>query len=400
MAVAASEVENARQPPGTTKTSIQAKKTATSPSNEKITPASEKITPADLKLLQSNPSAETRSLFAAKFGRQYDAFAATSSKEFADTILYHLAKDVEVVVRQALAETIAESPNMPKALAMDLAGDAIEIARPILERSEALEDENLTQIVGSQTGDHAFAIAGRRTVSEPVTDALIASDYADAILRLLTNDGALFTHDGLLRLATDFGGHFEIQDLLVKRANLPPEVVDRLIDGIGEALKWDLLKNRSIEPTEARHLASALKGKTGKAIAKRDANDQATTAKLQERMAQGLLKPLDILYFLQNGHVGRFESALAVIANIELLQTRRLLYNMDKRGLAALCLHAGLGTPQYMAVRMALDLADMGIGEMRARSVKYPAKTARFVQDQYERLRTDKKTLGQFLRKQ
>ena len=52
---------------------------------------------------------------------------------------------------------------------------------------------------------------------------------------------------------------------------------------------------------------------------------------------------------------------------------------------------------QYMAIRMALDLAEMGVNEVRASRVKYPADTFSFIQSQYERLRKDKKTVGQFL---
>lgn len=389
MAVVATEAEKAHQPRGQAAQSGTAKMVGAADPNEKITPA-------DLKLLQSNPSTETRSQFAAKFGRQYDDFAATSTKEFADTILNHLARDAEAAVRQALAEAVAESPNMPKPLAIDLASDEIAIARPILERGLVLEDSDLTEIVQGQDGQYAFAVAGRAAISETVSDSLIASNYVEAILRLLTNDGALFSDDGLLRLATDFSSHGDIQSLLAKLPALPPAVVDRMIDGIGEALEWDLVTSRSIEPTEARQLVHAMKGKTAKALAKRGVMDQTTAADLQKRMAKGALTPLDILAFLRDGHVSKFEGALALMAKVNLQHTKRLLYNMDKRALAALCLRAGLGTPQYMAMRMAIDLADMGINEFQARRVRYPQKTTRFVQDQYERLRKDRKTVGQF----
>ena len=322
MAAVASEAEKANRPHGKARQSGAAERSDAPDPNEKITPA-------DLKLLQSNPSTDTRSQFAAKFGRQYDDFAATSTKEFADTILSHLAKDAEATVRQALAETVAESPNMPKPLAIDLASDDIAVARPILERSLVLEDSDLTEIVQSQDGPYAVAVAGRISISETVSDALIASNYIEAIIRLLTNDGALFSNDGLLRLATDFSGQGDIQNLLAKLPTLPPEVVDHMIDGIGEALEWNLVTSRSIEPTEAHQLVNAMKGKTAKALAKRGAIDQTTAADLQKRMAKGALTPLDILTFLRDGNVTKFEGALALMAKVNLQHTKRLLYNMD-----------------------------------------------------------------------
>lgn len=388
MAAVASEAQQTRPPRDASRS--QPKRGAAPASDEKITPA-------DLEILRSNPSTATRSAFAAKFGRQYDAFAATSSKEFADTILFHLAKDVEAVVRKALAETVAESPNLPKTLAIDLAEDDIDIARPILEKCRVLEDPELVSIIQAQAMYHALAVAGRETVSDVVSDALIDTENIDAIVRLLSNSGAQFSEQGLCRLADDFSGVSSIQNRLIKLPDLPAAVVERLIDGIGDALEWDLVKSRSIAPTEAREIAKAMKSQAAKSIATRGGVEQATAAAMRERMTKGALKPLDILRFLRDGNVGKFEAALATLAKIDGKKTKRLLYNMDKRALAALCIRCGLGTPQYMAIRMALDLADMGVNEVRASRVKYPADTFRFIQDQYERLRKDKKVVGQFL---
>jgi uncharacterized protein (DUF2336 family) len=393
MAVAASEAHQTHSPRGKNRSP----RYPVGATADAMIDSEEKITPADLEILQSNPSTATRSAFAAKFGRQYDAFAATSSKEFADTILFHLAKDVEAVVRKALSETVAESPNLPRQLAIDLANDDIEIARPILERCKVLEDPELVSIIEAQAMYHAHAVAGRETVSDVVSDALIDTDNIDAIIRLLANGGAQFSERGLCRLADDFSNVGAIQDLLIKLPDLPAVVVERLIDGIGDSLEWDLVKSRSIEPAEAREIAKAMKSQAAKAIATRGGVEQATAATMRERMAKGALSPLDILCYLRDGNVGKFEAALSTLAELDGKKTKRLLYNMDKRALAALCIRCGLGTPQYMAIRMALDLAEMGVHEVRASRVKYPADTFRFIQDQYERLRKDKKTVGQFL---
>ncbi|MEL6963030.1 MAG: DUF2336 domain-containing protein [Pseudomonadota bacterium] len=394
MAAVASEAHHQSRPPRNASRSNRKRDANTTDSTA---PRDEKITPADLEILRSNPSTATRSAFAAKFGRQYDAFAATSSKEFADTILFHLAKDVEAVVRKALAETVAGSPNLPKTLAIDLANDEINIAQPILEKCRVLEDPELVGIIQAQAMYHAYAVAGRAEVSDVVSDALIDTENIDAILRLLTNDGAQFSEQGLCRLADDFSGVKSIQAQLIKLPDLPAVVVERLIDGIGDALEWDLVKSRSIEPIEARQIAKAMKSQAAKAIATRGGVEQATAAAMQARMTKGALEPLDILRFLRDGNVGKFEAALATLAKIDSKKTKRLLYNMDKRALAALCIRCELGTPQYMAIRMALDLADMGVNEVRASRVKYPAKTFSFIQDQYERLRKDEKVVGQFL---
>ena len=65
--------------------------------------------------------------------------------------------------------------------------------------------------------------------------------------------------------------------------------------------------------------------------------------------------------FLRDGEIARVEAGLALLADIDLPRVRQLLYGMDKRGLAALCARAGFGAPHYVALRMALDLAEQGV---------------------------------------
>ena len=360
-------------------------------------PEAAKITPEDIKQLQSNPSPETRSGFAGKFGQQYDEFVANGSKEFAGSILLFLAKDIEATVRQSLAESIAESPNLPPDLVADLASDDIEIARPILERSPILQDEQLAEIVQSHATQYALAVAGRDTISEDLSNTLIDSDEADVIVRLITNEGAEISDEALCLLAKDYQDVAEIQDRLAQRPDLPPEIVDHLLDAIGEKLEWDLVTDRSMNLSEARRLVAATKERTAASLAKKQQEEKATLRSMHERMATGELSALDILGFLRDGDVRRFEASLSTLAKLDAVKTKRLLYNMDKRCVAVLCLRAGLGTPQYMAVRMALDLADKGVTEAHATRVKYSPDTVRFVQQQYERIRKDKKLIRQMM---
>ena len=65
--------------------------------------------------------------------------------------------------------------------------------------------------------------------------------------------------------------------------------------------------------------------------------------------------------FLRDGAIAKVEAGLALLADIDVPRVRQLLYGMDKRGLAALCARAGFGAPHYIAIRMALDLAEQGM---------------------------------------
>jgi hypothetical protein len=66
---------------------------------------------------------------------------------------------------------------------------------------------------------------------------------------------------------------------------------------------------------------------------------------------------------------------------------------MDKRGLAALCARASFGAPHYIALRIALDLAEQGVGGADP-EIAYSAEAITFVQQQYDRIRCDRAQLA------
>ncbi|HEX6142739.1 MAG TPA: hypothetical protein VFZ01_08480, partial [Geminicoccaceae bacterium] len=103
---------------------------------------------ADVKRLRGAADADARASIAAKLGRTFDVLAADAATgPLAGAILGLLVKDVEKTVRATLAHAIAASPAVPPAIARKLAGDEIEVARPVLEQSPVLSDEQLIEIV-------------------------------------------------------------------------------------------------------------------------------------------------------------------------------------------------------------------------------------------------------------
>ena len=127
-------------------------------------------------------------------------------------------------------------------------------------------------------------------------------------------------------------------------------------------------------------------------IVAREHGERSIERELRRRLANGELGPDDVVAFLRNGEIGRVETGLMLLADIDLTRTRQLLYGMDKRGLVALCVRAGFGTPHYIAFRMTLDLAEQGL-KGSAAETSYSDDRLRFIQDQYERIRAGNRDL-------
>ena len=123
-------------------------------------------------------------------------------------------------------------------------------------------------------------------------------------------------------------------------------------------------------------------------IVTREHGEKSIERELRHRFTTGELVPEDIVAFLRDGAIAKVEAG-ALLADIDGPRVRQLLYGMDKRGLAALCARAGFGAPHYIAIRMALDLAEQGM-EGADPEPTYSAETITFVQQQYDQIRSDR----------
>lgn len=341
----------------------------------------------DVRILQQDRSPEQRALVARKFGEQFDDLSGGEHAALAQAVLGLLVRDVARGVREVLAETVAHSPNLPRSIAMALAGDEIEVARPLMERSPVLDDKALVEIIRTNAMQYALAAAARSNLSETVTEALVETRDRQVVARVVGNAGAKFSAATLRRVAEDWRADSAINERLVRRPELPYELVEQLVGVIGDRLEWELVRSRSMSPDQARQLMRAIRERATISMVSREHGDRAVQRRVRERMVAGGMGADALLGYLKDGDVAAFEIGLSLLSRLEPTRCRRLLYHADRRHLAAMCLRAGVPTPHYLVLRMTLEIAEDAVSHGSARP--YPAETAQFLQQQYERLRAD-----------
>lgn len=354
------------------------------------------LTMADVAGLRASRRPATRAAIAAKFGRQFDELAEGEHRDPAQAVLRLLVRDVETEVRRSLAEAVAASPNLPSEVARRLAHDDIDVARPILERSPVLDDEELMDIVRTHAMQYAVAVAGRETVSEAVSEALADTDDREVALRLVCNLGARLSVRTMTRLAEDHRDDPEVERRLVRRPALPYEMVERLAGMVADRLGLEPLRSQAIPPALARRLVHGARDRAASSLVARERGDQGPEHELRRRYLNGLLGPEEVLAFLREGDVDRFEAGMALLAEVEAARARRLLYNGDRRLLAALCLRAGFPAPIYVLVRVILELAEQSVSPGRRRS-GYSSQAMRSIHRQYEHLRVNDTLLEELM---
>jgi uncharacterized protein (DUF2336 family) len=139
--------------------------------------------------------------------RMTDLFLAGSARyserqvELFGEVFKVLVEVIEFKTRVKLSERFAVDPNTPSALARAFAAsDAAAVAAPMLSQSTALAESDLIASARTQSQDHLYAIAQRRSVSEAVTDILIERGERRVIHAVANNEGAGISDGGFGRL--------------------------------------------------------------------------------------------------------------------------------------------------------------------------------------------------------
>src|SRR5690606_28189657 len=107
-----------------------------------------------------------------------------------DEALCLLAELVEVEARAHVAKILAPLQRAPGTVVVKLANDDIEVARPLLEFSNVLSDDDLIDIISHQSEEHRVAIAGRATVADRVGGAIVEHGGTASVTRLVRNANA------------------------------------------------------------------------------------------------------------------------------------------------------------------------------------------------------------------
>ena len=311
----------------------------------------------DVTRLLGHPSGKTRAATAAKIARDFSSERlGPLERQLALEIFRLMVKDAEVRVREALALHLKESPALPREVALSLARDVNSVALPVLEHSAALTDEDLVQIVRSEGSEKLVAIAGRATVSEAVSSALVETDDEDAVSTLVANEGAEIPEPSLERVIEHFPQSERVHQAMVRRAKLPVIVAERLVNLVSEELRRELVAQGEVSSELATELI--LHSRERATITLSEETDADELDGLIGQLHEGgRLTSSIVLRALCMGDLRFFESAVATRAGVSVMNTRNLIHDSGPLGLKAIYDRAGLPEGQYPAVRAAIDVA-------------------------------------------
>ena len=184
-----------------------------------------------------------------------------------DEVLCQLAELVEVEARIHVATLLAPLERAPGTVVVKLANDDIEVARPLLEFSNVLSDDDLIDIVGHKSEEHRLAIAGRTGLADRVGEAIVVHGNTSSVVRLVRNAQAEISKATLEKLveraqrdaeiATDLRGRADIDwkslrgeiDTASSRVLQTLSHIDHAVDPVAagkvNAVVYNRLRNRA-----------------------------------------------------------------------------------------------------------------------------------------------------------
>ncbi|MEM1289301.1 MAG: DUF2336 domain-containing protein [Pseudomonadota bacterium] len=175
-----------------------------------------------------------------------------------DTVLLRLADMVEEEALAFVAERLAPLTNAPRTMMRRLAKEPINVARPVLQQSPVLSDEDLVEIAGESSNEHLEAIAGRETVPQIVSAVLVDRGDRPVKMRLTRNRGADLSTRSYNQLVEESESDEDLQFSLAEREDLPPNVVKALIEVGTETVRNKLLARGAAEAAHRVNEAATL----------------------------------------------------------------------------------------------------------------------------------------------
>lgn len=281
------------------------------------------------------------------FEHQNGAFSQRE-RTLATEILRRLSKEVEMAIRIALAERLADNPAAPHELLVLLADDRIEVARPILARSPLLSDADLLHIIEVGTTDHHLAVAGRPAIAEPISAALARLDCDEVLLALLQNKSAKIGNDTFGRIVDRAWANQTLHEPLAGREDLPPVLARKMYGWVSDALKTALVRRY---PDAADSIVAAVQETTAAVDAGKPAAPEGGPAKLISKLLHsGQLKSSFLIRVLHQGQMELFEQGFAAMLGMDVEIVRRALYGERTVLLALACRAVGIDRAVFMTV--------------------------------------------------
>lgn len=299
---------------------------------------------------QSGATREEIYLAVASLYRIQGAGLNTRERELMREILRRLTRDVEMAIRIALAQRLAEDTTAPHDLITLLVDDTIEVARPLILNSPLLTESDVLRLIAEAGIGHQEAVAHRPNIGIPVTDALVKSGHDTVLLALVKNATAKISSVTFETLVEKSKALTGLQEPLIRRPDMPPKLASNMCEWVSDALKDFIKANYTAPSSLEAALTDAKLAVKSEPIGPSEVPADSAQKLVDKLAASGQLKAGFLMRVLSQGQIDLFDLAFAKLMAMELSLFRAAFYDSGAAAVALACRAAGIDRSVFATV--------------------------------------------------
>lgn len=219
-----------------------------------------------------------------------------------NSVFGQLIVQAEHDIRMVLAQRLADTEWAPHELIVQLAGDDIDVARPVIAASPLLSDDDLCDILRRLEIEHQIEVARRPGIGETVVDLIVYQAQPAVLTALCDNDTADISGDAMARLVEASREIAAMRSPLVRHPKLSLSDAERLYAFVGESLKQAIAGRYRVDP---KVLDRAVADAVGQASSQFQFSAMAGHDAERRRMERQLVAKLNIADQLKPGYLIR-----------------------------------------------------------------------------------------------
>ena len=245
----------------------------------------------------------------------------------AEDIFRILIKDVELKVRQTLAESLKNSRNLPKDIVNSLLKETASISLPFIKYYQDLTSEDLKKIIDLSNIHQQKAVAGRLNLPEEISQYIVDKCPSEVVGVLVSNETAEIKEETYNNILQKYFHDEDIKRRLVYRSELPVSIIEKMAHSLSEELKKRLILTHNIPINLATDIIEEVKEKTTLKISEEFSSDKQIEELVHQLYSANRLTPSMIVRSICLGDLKFFEYALVYLSNTPIIEVRKILFN-------------------------------------------------------------------------
>lgn len=288
----------------------------------------DKLSPKDIVTLSQETNAVNKSVTAQKVGALYKSEQLSNQAlDLAEDIFRILIKDIEVKVREALAESLKNCKNLPSDIVRDLINDVDSVSMPFIKYYADLSQEDIISIIDSQNLNKQKAVAMRANLTENITHYIAQNCPEDVVGVLVSNETADIKENTYDVIIDRFPESQTIQKNMVYRSELPVSIIEKIVHSLSDELLRHLVLTHNLPNDIACNIVEQVKEKTTLKISEEYSSDKKIEELIHELYTSNRLTSSLVVRAICMGDLKFFEYALVYLSNTPIMEVRKILFN-------------------------------------------------------------------------